>query len=348
MPFHLVGIDEAGYGPQLGPLVVSAVVLELPDTMLTHQRLLPKVACLWQTLSNIISENKSRVKVTVCDSKALYQSARGIKELEKTALVFRRLIEPEYCNHDELSLPLSADNNEINKLAKTLRTELNNNSIRFCEAKVSIVEPSDFNAGIRRLQNKADFLWEVSGELIKHCVDKYNHKNTLIIRAGKQGGRNYYLPYMQRLFAPLEAGRPSGTTVSSRPNNIAVTKNSKISSSIQGNQAPLTGFADKIVRPVEQGFDNSSYSIKTKSSFDASVSFIKDGDSSEFAIALASIFSKYYRELAMLNLNRFFQSHIPLLKSTSGYQTDSRRFIREINPLFSKLGLDRDNFIRIR
>jgi ribonuclease HII len=306
MSFHLVGIDEAGYGPQLGPLVVSAVVLELPDAMLARQRSLPKIACLWKTLSNIISENKSCVKVTVCDSKALYQPARGIKELERTALVFKRLIEPDYCNHNELTLPLSADNNEINRLTQTLRVELNTNSIQFREVKASIVEPTDFNGGIRRLRNKADFLWEVSGELIKHCVDKYNHKNMVVIRAGKQGGRNYYLPYLQRLFA------------------------------------------GKIVRPVEQGFDNSSYIIRTKPSVNALISFIKDGDASEFAIALASIFSKYYRELSMLKLNRFFQSHIPLLKPTSGYHPDSRRFIRAINPLFNKLGLERNNFIRMR
>lgn len=317
MPFHLVGIDEAGYGPQLGSLVVSAVVLELPDTMLIKHHPLPKITCPWKTLSNIISKNKSRAKVTVCDSKALYHPAKGLKELEKTALVFRRLIEPDYCNHNELSLPLSADNNEINKFTQILRTELNNNSIGFCEAKVSIIKPSDFNDGIRRLRNKADFLWEVSGGLIKHCVDKYNSNNMLVIRAGKQGGRNYYFSHLQRLFT------------------------------------------DKIVHPMEQGFNNSSYIINTKPPFNASrpfgrgspkatISFIKDGDASEFVIALASIFSKYYRELSMLKLNRFFRSHIPSLEPTSGYPTDSKRFIRKISPLFSKLNLDRNNFIRIR
>jgi ribonuclease HII len=306
MPFHLVGIDEAGYGPQLGPLVVSAVVLELPDTMLAHQRALPKIACLWKKLSNSIANGKSRNKIAVCDSKALYQPVRGIKELEQTALIFKRLIEPDYCRHKELTLPLSADNNEINRLTQTLGTELKKNSIRFCEAKVSIVEPADFNGGIRRLRNKADFLWEVSGNLIKHCVDKYNPENTVIIRAGKQGGRNYYLPYLKRLIS------------------------------------------DKIIQTIEQGRNNSSYIIKANPLFDAAVSFIKDGDASEFAIALASIFSKYYRELSMFKFNRFFQSYIPSLKPTSGYYTDSQRFIKDVNPLFGKLGLDRDNFIRIR
>jgi len=309
MPFHLVGIDEAGYGPQLGPLVVSAVVFELPDAMLVNQHPLPKMACLWKTLSNVVSGNRLRDKshkVVVCDSKALYQPVRGIKELEKTALVFKRLIDFEYHRYNGLTVPLSADNNEINHLVKTLRIELNKNSIRFCEVKASIIEPAEFNGGIRRLRNKADFLWEVSGGLIKYCVDKYNSDSLVIIRAGKQGGRNYYLPYMQRLFA------------------------------------------GKTVRSVEQGFDNSSYIIKSKPASDATVSFIKDGDSSEFVIALASIFSKYYRELGMFKLNRFFRSHIPSLKPTSGYYTDSRRFIRTINPLFDKLNLSRHDFIRIK
>jgi len=313
MPFHLVGIDEAGYGPQLGPLVVSAVVFKLPDTMLANQRHLPKIACLWKTLSNVISGNRLCDKVAVCDSKALYQPARGIKELEKTALVFKRLtvpagrqVESDYHRHNGLTLPLSADNDEINKFAKILRAELNENHIRFCEIKASIVEPADFNGGIRRLRNKADFLWEISGGLIKYCVDKYSSGNTVIVRAGKQGGRNYYLPYMQRLFA------------------------------------------GKTVRSVEQGFNDSSYIVNAKPSSDATISFIKDGDSSEFVIALASIFSKYYRELSMLKLNRFFQSHIPSLKPTSGYYTDSRRFIRTVNPLFDKLNLTRNDFIRIK
>jgi ribonuclease HII len=76
------------------------------------------------------------------------------------------------------------------------------------------------------------------------------------------------------------------------------------------------------------------------------VSFIKDGDATDFVIALASIFSKYFRELSMIRFNRFFQSFVPYLKPTSGYYVDSKRFIRCIMPIINKFDLDKNNFIR--
>ena len=45
-----------------------------------------------------------------------------------------------------------------------------------------------------------------------------------------------------------------------------------------------------------------------------------------FPVALASMVSKYVRELAMELFNRFWQTHLPTLKPTHGYPTDARRF----------------------
>ena len=76
------------------------------------------------------------------------------------------------------------------------------------------------------------------------------------------------------------------------------------------------------------------------------ISFIRDGDATEFVIALASVFAKYSRELAMLEFNRFFQARLPGLKPTSGYYSDSRRFLGQIAPVLAELNLDKNNFIR--
>ncbi|MFH1231809.1 MAG: hypothetical protein V1709_09975, partial [Planctomycetota bacterium] len=127
MSFYLVGIDEAGYGPQLGPLVVSAVIFELPDTFLINRSSIPQTICLWKTLSGIISNRREKSdKLTVCDSKKLYQPSKGIKELEKTALAFNGLISNDY-SYNELVLPVSASKSEIDNLSGILREELNEN-----------------------------------------------------------------------------------------------------------------------------------------------------------------------------------------------------------------------------
>jgi hypothetical protein len=306
MSFHLVGIDEAGYGPQLGPLVVSAVDFELPDNLMASSLRIPEIACLWKKLSPIVTRGKSSGMIAVCDSKALYSPARGLKETEQTALVFKRLLDPGYESHTGLRLPLFANRSEIGRLVRALGAVLAAENIRFAGAQVSIIEPAEFNDGIRRLSNKADLLWEASGRLIKNCADKYAAKNPVIIRAGKQGGRNYYLDGLRDLF---------------------------------GGQA---------VRASGQGFDRSSYLIGVGPPAGLAVSFIRNGDASEFVIALASIFSKYYRELSMLKLNGFFMSRLPSLKPTAGYYPDSRRFIRAVSPLMGRLGLDRDDFIRLK
>ena len=56
--------------------------------------------------------------------------------------------------------------------------------------------------------------------------------------------------------------------------------------------------------------------------------------------ALASMTAKYHRELAMRAFNDYWTSRLPGLKPTAGYPNDAKRFRQEIEPLQRELQID--------
>ena len=64
--------------------------------------------------------------------------------------------------------------------------------------------------------------------------------------------------------------------------------------------------------------------------------------------ALASLFSKYLRELSMTLFNRYWRSFIPELKETAGYPGDSGRFLKDIESVLPDAGIPMDEIWRKR
>ena len=62
-------------------------------------------------------------------------------------------------------------------------------------------------------------------------------------------------------------------------------------------------------------------------------------DAEHFPVALASMVSKYVRELLMGEFNRFWCEQVPELKPTAGYPGDARRFYQAIHPILQRLGI---------
>ena len=71
----LIGTDEAGYGPNLGPLVISSSTWHAPDDL---------VDCdLYEILCDAVSRTSNDIgKVPIADSKQLYQPGKGLAALE--------------------------------------------------------------------------------------------------------------------------------------------------------------------------------------------------------------------------------------------------------------------------
>ena len=76
----LVGVDEAGYGPNLGPLVVAATAWRLPDTMA------PADTDLYQLLDSALTAAPDGRRLVVADSKQVYKPGQGLSALETTVL----------------------------------------------------------------------------------------------------------------------------------------------------------------------------------------------------------------------------------------------------------------------
>ena len=129
---YVIGTDEAGYGPHLGPLVISATVWQVDDQAKAHNlyRVLKKVVCADPSKAN-------GKRVAMADSKVLYKPG-AIHDLERGALaalgcvgyecgpwqgLWRFLDSKAACNGDslawhhgyQLSLPIEVD---LEKLAK--------------------------------------------------------------------------------------------------------------------------------------------------------------------------------------------------------------------------------------
>ncbi|OQY38829.1 MAG: hypothetical protein B6229_05000 [Spirochaetaceae bacterium 4572_7] len=79
---------------------------------------------------------------------------------------------------------------------------------------------------------------------------------------------------------------------------------------------------------IDIKFEENNHSKYSCANID--INFQAKADSSSFAVALASMFSKYMRELAMISFNNYWQIKIPNIKRTAGYYTDGIRFLKEL------------------
>ncbi|MDZ4659139.1 MAG: hypothetical protein SH868_16320, partial [Bythopirellula sp.] len=102
----MIGIDEAGYGPNLGPLVVAASAwwvekerLEARGKRLGKEesfgvsvlaaagRRRSVEICLYRRLEAIVSRTACDNKLAIADSKQLYKPGHGLRQLERGVMV---------------------------------------------------------------------------------------------------------------------------------------------------------------------------------------------------------------------------------------------------------------------
>lgn len=311
----VIGMDEAGYGPNLGPLVVSLTCWEVPGD--------PRQFDFWTALDDVVAQSPKRgdSRLHVADSKQVYSPAKGLKRLERSVLsaaglagisagslkalweaiaVKRESIgeaEPWFEKHD-LPLPSEEHSESFDGLVERWKKSCEQSQIRLRTLRSDIVLTERFNQ-MTRASNKSMALSRISLRLLREVWDPDSSEPVLIV-ADKHGGRNRY----DELLAEILDGR--------------------------------------MILRGEEGKERSTYRVGN-----TEIRFQMQAES-HFPVALASMFSKYFRELSMHLFNRFWQAHLPHLKATKGYPVDAKRFRREIAETQTALGIHDDVLWRER
>ena len=100
-------------------------------------------------------------------------------------------------------------------------------------------------------------------------------------------------------------------------------------------------FPEAVVLAVEEGNRRSVYHVQDQGR-PVEITIEPRADLHHFCVALASMVSKYLRELLMLEFNGFWKNHLPDVEPTAGYPGDARRFWEAIRDTVARLGICED------
>lgn len=161
-----VGMDEAGYGPKLGPLVVAAAWARGP---------LPAA-------------------VRIADSKKIFSQARGAGTLEPAVLGFLPA-----ASFEELLGRLGARLPAAPWYRRPLPLGPQPPLEGLEGAAAVILDPAEYNAALDG-RSKADVLFDAAEDLFLRVLATGARPVRFVV--GKHGGRRYYLSRLRRAVAP--------------------------------------------------------------------------------------------------------------------------------------------------
>ena len=316
----LVGIDEAGFGPILGPLVVSSSAFRVPDNLVWANH--------WEILRASVSDKRASLKgrLLIVDSKKAFTRTIGIKHLRRTVLATLKHLGGEPKNLTDLisslcpdcldhiaeypwykkagDYQLGGDDGDIGIAVSMLRADLANQHIELLGLKSRCLEVAHYNRMVTAVDNKAKVLFTAVAELMQSAIDAFAGDDLDIV-VDRQGGRSHYQRQLQLMFGESQ------------------------------------------LRIIHEDQDRSSYEMKTNNR-KIRVHFVVGADSKFLPVSLASMACKYLREVLVENINNYFLSFNPAIKPTAGYWQDGLRFIEDIKTHIPNLSFNPNQLIRCR
>ncbi len=312
-----IGTDEAGYGPNLGPLVVAATAWTAAGVADCSE--------LWQVLERVITDRRCSDdrRLWIADSKAVYNSGDSLEALEvpvqallrttgvaaadihglMTALSdsrFRQTGRPEPWHQPPGPvLPTDSSEEHITEWVDLLGPALGHAGVRLCRIAVRIIFPQEFNQLVEATGSKGAVLSDATLQLVRQLTDQHAGGPVQVI-CDKHGGRNRY------------------------------------------DELIAAHFDDQFVFRIEESRERSRYRLGL-------MEFCFRTRAEELLpVALASMTAKYLREVLMMQFNCWWQQQLPRLKPTQGYPVDAKRFLADIQHLLAPLGISESLLWRSR
>ena len=312
MPW-LIGIDEAGYGPNLGPLVQSSVAIRVAD----------READLWNLLATAVRRagDKADARLLIDDSKRVYEGANGFAKLERGVLAalagemvfpcnlgcFLKSVGSEQCRAEllreawfdvTLEQPLEVGLQNVLNAGNDLRIGIQKAGAQLGTIRGAITPTPRFNALLDKWGTKSAVLADGVIALLQ-ANRTLPGDEPIVYLIDKLGGRNFYAAMIS------------------------------------------TAFSDGWVVAEREGPEICSYRIIGVER-EIRLFFQPRADGTHLTVALASMVCKYLREVFMRQFNRWWQAHVPNLKPTAGYPGDAARFMDQIRAKSRALGFEED------
>jgi hypothetical protein len=304
-----VGIDEAGYGPNLGPMVITAV---LADTTVAGDPSGIQRSALdfWRDLEPTVDRAGGEpTRLWVDDSKAILRGGKGRDRLESACLAAVHAVGnrvptslSELLNALNAGSPMDAElvrwldaecvgppwpspdaRPSLENLLQSCPLVPRKAAWRLSAVRSVVVGPARFNDELAAFGSKARVHFAAFARLLRGIWDLAADGQVTFVNSDKHGGRHFYL-------GPLSDALPDAW----------------IDRGIEGPALSRYTIREG-VRRVE-------------------LSLIPRADASDGLVALASMVSKLVRELWMDAFNAHWRARVPGLRPTAGYPNDSVRF----------------------
>lgn len=316
------GIDEAGYGPMLGPLCVGMAVFGVREWQPGEP-----APDLWDLLAPTVARSLSEAKrtraVTIADSKRIKlanqsKTRHPLVHLERgvLAMLASRGEGHACCTTDAdlfselgaqqpatdwfpgapIDLPLGNDPGMLAIDAAQIGAAMARAGIELLGQHVMMIDERAYNRMLIEHRSKAGVIEHALGQQLMRVKQYVGEGDALRVVADRQGARTMYGGVLNRCFDRVEV--------------------------------------------LEESSRASRYAVDGKHG----VILHSEAEDAHLPVALASMGAKLARELAMARFNRHWGAKMPELKPTAGYVQDARRWLVDAAPILS--AADRDALVR--